>query len=250
MFYKTISTKENTPYKVTCMVKTEGVEPQESNNAIGAQIATNNSTERSVAISGTTDWQKIEFIFNSKNRKEVNVGFRLGGNAGFCKGKAWFSDFTIEEGVPETNSNWKFACFIFTSTDVTINDKKINLSATSKDIEDINNTINRFTKTCRVLSNGKMSAECQTYTKDTPITSLSYDKQFGYYVAPEDVENQIKEEINNNNFDHIFIITKLGDEAHPDDIEVNDWIGLRSHGLLWYRLFKHQASKRTKKLCV
>ena len=51
MFYKTIKTKENTPYKVTCMVKTENVEPQEENKAIGAQIATNNTTERSVAIS-------------------------------------------------------------------------------------------------------------------------------------------------------------------------------------------------------
>ena len=226
MFYKNIQVKQNTPYKVTCMVKTENIELEEANNAIGAQIAINGTTERSVAISGTSDWQKIEFIFNSKNRNEIKVGFRLGGNAGFCKGKAWFSDFTLEEGKQENSNEWNFACFIFKSTDVNIKGNEIKLEATNQDIEDITDTINRFTRTCKTLSNNKMTANCKIYSIDTPITSLSYDKEFGYYVAPEDVENQIKDVIDQNNFDHIFIITKLGDEEHQDDIEINDWIGL------------------------
>ena len=228
MFYKTIKVQKNTPYKITCMVKTENVEQEENNSAIGAQIATNNTTERSVAISGTTDWQKIEFIFNSKDREEVNVGFRLGGNEGFCKGKAWFSDFTLEEGMADNNNQWKFACFICKTTDVNINGKEINVSATNEDIVDIKDTIERFSKTCRVISNSKMSAACDIYTSDIPITSLSYDDKFGYFVAPEDVENQIKDTINANDYDHIFIITKLGNEQHENDIEVNDWIGLGS----------------------
>ena len=226
MFYKTISVKENTPYKVTCMVKTENVEPQEANNAIGAQIATDSTTERSVAISGTTDWQKIEFIFNSKNRTEINIGFRLGGNAGFCKGKAWFSDFTLEEGITENNNEWKFACFIFKTTDVDINGKQIKVDATNEDIKNITNTIERFSDTCKNLSNSKMQAESDIYLVDTPVKSLSYDNQFGYYIAPEDIEDQIKDVINKNNYDHIFIITKLGDEEHEEDIEIKDWIGL------------------------
>ena len=51
MFYKNIQVEKNTPYKVSCMVKTEGIEKQEPNNAIGAQIAINASTERSTALS-------------------------------------------------------------------------------------------------------------------------------------------------------------------------------------------------------
>ncbi len=228
MFYETIKTKENTPYRVTCMVKTENIEKQEENKAIGAQIATDSSTERSVAISGTSDWQKIEFIFNSKNRTEINIGFRLGGNAGLCKGKAWFSDFTIEEGTAENNNEWKFACFIFKTTDVNINGKEIKISAAEQDIENITDTIERFSKTCKSLSNSKMQAECDIYTVDTPITSLSYDEKFGYYVSAEDIEDQIKNKISENDYDHIFIVAKLGDEKHKDDIEINDWIGLGS----------------------
>lgn len=226
MFSKKIKVTPNTPYKITCMVKTENVETEENKKGAGAQIATSDTTERSVAISGTKDWQKIEFIFNSKNREEVDVGFRLGGNTGRCKGTAWFSDFTIEEGVAENTNEWNFVCFIFTSTDVNINGKEIKINTTKENINDITNTLSNFKNTCEIISNGKMVAKCDAFTVETPITSLSYDKEFGYYVAPEDIEEQIKQKIKGSNYDHIFAVVKLGDEEHQNDIEINDWIGL------------------------
>ena len=132
MFYKEIEVIPNTPYKVTCMVKTNDVRSKEEISGVGAQIAIEGTTERSVAISGTQEWQKIELIFNSKDREEVNIGFRLGGYLGDVKGEAWFSDFTIEEGMPEQNNDWKFACFIFRTTDVVINQKQVKLEVTRK----------------------------------------------------------------------------------------------------------------------
>ena len=54
-----------------------------------------------------------------------------------------------------------------------------------------------------------MSAKCNIYKSNNPITKLSYDEEFGYYVAPEDVEEQIKEVVKDNDFDHIFIVLKL-----------------------------------------
>ena len=47
------------------------------------------------------------------------------------------------------------------------------------------------------------------YEIETPITSLSYDNEFGYYVAPEDIEAQIKDTISQNDYDHIFIVMRL-----------------------------------------
>lgn len=237
MFYKSIKVRKNTPYKVTCMVKTKDVQSEGENFGIGAQISIEDTTERSMAINGTTDWQRIELIFNSKNREEINVGFRLGGYLGNCRGTAWFSDFTIEEGINDDNNNWRYACFIFESTDVDINGKNIKLSVTSNDIYDINNTIKRFESSCNVLSNRKMSAQCDTYIVKEPLTKLTYDKEYGYYVSPENVENQIKDIINTNNYDHIFVVVRLGDNKHLNDIEINDWIGLRFNGLLWNRIF-------------
>ena len=75
MFYKKIQVNKDTPYKVTCMVKTNNVKPQEEKSGVGAHISIEGTTERSIAISGTQDWQKIELIFNSKNREELNLGF-------------------------------------------------------------------------------------------------------------------------------------------------------------------------------
>lgn len=209
MFYEKVKVNKNQPYKVTCMVKTENVEAKDGNSGVGAQISIEGSTERSVAIQGTSDWQKIELLFNSKDREEVNIGFRLGGNLGEAKGKVWFSDFTLEEGILENNSDWDFACFIFKTTDVNINNNQINLEVTDSDIRDIKNTISRFETSCYTLSEGKMTANCDIYELDTPLSSLSYDDEFGYYVAPEDVENQIKDIISNNNYDHIFVVVRL-----------------------------------------
>lgn len=209
MFYETVKVEKNQPYKVTCMVKTEDVEAEEGISGVGAHISIEGSTERSIAIQGTTDWQKIELIFNSKDREEINIGFRLGGNLGEAKGKAWFSEFTLEEGIPENNSNWEFACFIFKTTSVNIDNKQINLLVTENDVRDIQDTISRFENSCYTMSQGKMRAKCDIYEVNTPLSKLSYDEEFGYYVAPEDVEEQIKSTIETNNYDHIFVVVRL-----------------------------------------
>lgn len=209
MFYETIEVEKNQPYKVTCMVKTENVVSEEEQSSIGAQISIEGSTERSIAIQGTTEWQKIEFIFNSEDRDTVNLGFRLGGNAGQAKGTAWFSDFTLEEGIAENDNNWKFACFILESTDVNLNGKNINLKVKDADIKDIETTISRFSNVCDTMSKGKMKAKCDVYKITEPLTQLSYDDEFGYYVAPENVETQIKNVVANGEYDHIFVVMKL-----------------------------------------
>ena len=228
MFYQAVSVEKNTPYKVTCMVKTEDVVSENNNNGVGAQIAIEGTTERSVAISGTKDWQKIELIFNSKNRESVNIGFRLGGYLGDAKGKAWFSDFTMELGASNNTNEWNFACFVFQTTDTVVNNKEVKIDVTSTDMKDITNMINRFQSTCSTLSYGKMKAKCDVINISKPINSLSYDDEFGYYVAPEDIEEQIRPTIQNGDYDHIFAIFRLGDDEHQKDIEIKDWIGLGS----------------------
>ena len=235
--YKKVKVEKNTPYKVTCMVKTENVIPENEISGVGAQISIIGTKEKSIAITGTQEWQKIEMIFNSKDREEVDIGFRLGGYLGECTGTAWFSDFTFEEGTLSQNNNWRFACFIFENTDVTINGKNIKLSMTDTDIFDIRDTMKRFRTTIREISNSKIIADYDTYIVREPINKLSYDQEFGYYVAAEDIENSIKDIVKENEYDHIFVVIRLGDEEHKEDIQINDWIGLRFNGLLWYRIF-------------
>ena len=226
MFSKEIKLEKNTPYRVTCMVKTNNVESEIEDSKIGAQISITNTTERSVSVKGTNEWQQIELIFNSKNRDKVDIAFRLGGINGQAKGEAWFSDFSIEVGTVENDNNWKFACFIFENTNVEINGNKVDISVTDQDIMEIKDTIKRFENSSNILSKRKMKADCDIYEINKPISKLSYDEEFGYYVAPEDIGEQIKDTIDSNNYDHIFVIVKLGNEQHQNDIEIKDWIGL------------------------
>ena len=221
MFSQPVKVQKDTSYKVSCMVKTKDVISKNNLTGSGAHISIDGSTEKSISVSGTSDWQKIEMIFNSRGREEVNIGFRLGGYVDECKGDAWFSDFKLEKGKKEKNSDWKFACFIFDNVDAMVNGEKIQYSLSSQDISDINNTIHRFEESIKSMSNNLMtSAKCDTYRIDTPISELTYDEKYGYFVDSSSVEEQIKEYMNNNNYDYVFIIFKL------DDKQVKDWVGL------------------------
>lgn len=228
MFSKEIEVEKNTPYKVTCMVKTDNVEPEKEKTDAGAQISISDTTEKSISISGTHDWQKLEFVFNSKNRDKVDIAFRLGGVDGNARGKVWFSDFSIEKGNKEENNDWNYACFIFKNTSVNIDGKQININVTDEDIRNIKDTIKRFEKSCNTLSKGKMKANCDIHIVYEPVSTLSYDEEFGYYLEPKDIEPHIKDIINQNNYDHIFAIVRLGNDKYMNEIEVKDWIGLGS----------------------
>ncbi len=230
MFFKSISVTPNTPYKVTCMVKTENVKTLKEVSSAGAHISIADTVEKSESVTGTTDWQKLEFIFNSKNRTSVNLGFRLGGYDDNCTGTAWFSDFSIEEGSETLDNNWNFACFIIKNTDVEVekNGQKnhIRLNMSNEDITDMKQNMSRFKTACEQLSNNKMKVSYDVITIDEPITSLSYDTENGYFVAPENVKKVMKPYLTQKDYDHIYICVRLGDNEHQKDIPVYDWIGL------------------------
>lgn len=231
MFYKKIKVNPNTPYKVTCMVKTENVVNKENKASGGAQIAINDTTECSRSLSGTNDWTKLTFMFNSNNRSEIEIGFRLGGYEEYSKGIAWFSDFKIEEGKLDTDNNWKMACFIIENIDLNVNNKNIRLSMTNDDIYTIESNMNRLQSSLRELSANKMDMTYEIIRIEEPLTTISYDPENEYYVDPDDAKPLIDKYITQNEYDYIYVAVRLGDLNQSSDVLVHDWIGLRSNGI-------------------
>lgn len=232
MFFKTINVVPNTSYKVSCMVKTKEVINKEENKDAGAHICINETVEKSDNIIGTTDWTKIEFIFNSKNRKTVDIGFRLGGNYNDSKGTAWFSDMTIETASADTSNKWNFLCLLFDETKVSIENQgktqNFDLNLTQSDIYDMKLCINRFKSSMEIMSQGKMKVNYDIVEIDKPITTMSYDEENGYYVSPYDIKDVLDKYIKEGKYDHIFIAFRTGDINSKEEIPVNDWIGLGS----------------------
>ena len=228
-FYKKIRVKRNTPYKITCMIKTDNVEIlDESYKNSGAKISILDSVEQSDCLVGTNDWQEVTLIFNSKQNDELSVGFMLGGDSeiGNVKGTAWFSDLQLEEGDLDEDCNWNFGCFIFKNTDVTIFNNRYKYSMSDDEVIHIRDCIQRFQSTITNISNNEMSASCRIIDIETPISRVSYDSEEGYYVDPLDVCEILDEYVENNNFDHIFVCLKLNDEYTC--VPVHNWIGLGS----------------------
>lgn len=232
MFFKTIPVVPNTSYKVSCMVKTQEVINKEENKDAGAHICINETAQKSDNVTGTSDWTKIEFIFNSKNREEVQIGFRLGGNYSNSKGTAWFSDITIQTGISNETNNWNFLCLLFDETKVDLNingtNKSFDLNLTTSDIYDMKLCIDRFKSSMQEMSKGKMKIKHDVVEVQKPITSMSYDDTNGYYVAPYDIKDVLDEYIKEGKYDHIFIAFRTGDINSKNEIPVNDWIGLGS----------------------
>lgn len=243
MFYKEITVKPNTSYKLSCMVKTENVESENASSNGGAQISILNTTEASEIITGTNEWQKLEFIFDSKNRDKLEIGFRLGGNAENAKGTVWFSDFKLEEGLKDNSSNWNVACFIIKNIDVQIDNQNLKLSMSVSDTETIKSNMERFKNSARDLSSGRMTVDYDIYEIDTPVTRVTYSNEFGYYLDPLDVKDLLKEYLDIEEYDYIFVAVRMGDMDKNIEIPVYDWIGLRRNGLIWNRIFKYKASK-------
>jgi len=247
IFYKTINVKKNTPYKLTCMVKTKDVENVSKKNNGGAHISIVNSVEASKYISGTEDWQKLEFIFDSKNRDTIEIGFRLGGNETNSKGTAWFSDFKLEEGIKTNSNNWNVACFIMKNIDTQLSDgQKLKLSMELKDVESVKSNMQRFAVACKDLSEGQMTAQYDVYEIEEPIKTITYSEEYGYYVDSADVEDIITPYLNKKEYDYIFVAVRLGDLDKNIEIPIYDWIGLRRNGFTWYRLFEYKVTKWSK----
>lgn len=228
-FYKKIKVKRNTPYRITCMIKTENVNvlDRACKNS-GAKISLLDLDEQSKCLTGTNDWTKVTLIFNSKQNDEISVGFMLGSESeyGNVSGTAWFSDLQLEEGKIDEDTNWNVVCFMLKNLDITILNRRYKYSMSETDVKQLSECVSRFKKSCEDLSNGSMTITYNIIEIETPLNSLSYDEEKGYYINPADVEKLIDTYIQKENYDHIFICSRLNDEKSA--IKCNNWIGLGS----------------------
>ena len=78
-----------------------------------------------------------------------------------------------------------------------------------------------------------MTVTYKVVVVDEPITSISYTDEYGYYVAATDVKDILERYISNGSeeYDHIFVAYKLGEDLHEERIRTGDWIGLRRNDL-------------------
>lgn len=236
-FYKEIEVEPHTPYKLTCMVKTENVVPSDVNTDGGACISIIEAPEISRSITGTNDWQLLELMFNSNSWTTIKLGCRLGGNSGTAQGTAWFSDFKLEKGLSLSDTNWNVACFVFENTDVEINGENMTFSMSSSEIEAVKNDMKNFQISCRRMSEKKMSISYEIYNIEEPLTTISYSDEHGYYFDPYDVNRMIEDTILEKNYDYIFTVMKMGN--NEKEIPVKNWVGLRKHGFIWNWIFKY-----------
>ena len=236
LFYKNVKVEKNTPYKVTCFVKTENVEymlndeykDMDIDFLGGANICIYGFDERSKVLTGTNDWQKLEFIFNSKDRDNVDIAFRLGTDMADAKGTVWFSDIKLEKGEVENTKIWNFGMFVFKNLDVVIDGKEYKEEMTEDDLELIRQDIDNFRSSIKSMSANKIDPKIDIIYVEEPITEVSLDKTNGYYIDMYDVYDLIFAHIDEYKFDHAYFIFKSDDLNKENENKTSevDWVGL------------------------
>jgi len=226
-FYKEIEVQPNTPYKITCMVKTENVECKDPNKVGGVTIGVLDTTQYSYPLQGTQDWQPLEFIFNSFDKTSLKVSFRLGGNENECKGSVWFSDLKLEKGIPNKDAEWNIACVIVNELDVDINGTRYNLFVNNEDVENVKLNLERFKNDCYEFSNKIMNVNYDIYQLEVPIKTISYSDEHGYYISYNDIEKYLYNQIKGKKYDHLFVVCRMENDDETLEIPIKDnWIGL------------------------
>lgn len=226
-FYKEIEVEPNTPYRLSCMVKTDNVQCEIEGEEGGATIGLLDTTEYSESITGTNDWQYVEYMFNSKNRDKVKISFRLGGNQNNCTGTAWFSDLKLEKGIKSTDTEWNVGCFIIKELDVNIDGKQYNIKINLDDIDNARLNMERAKNDLYEYTGDKMVMNYEIQEVNTPITSVSYSEEHGYYLSYKDVKDAIYDIAKEKQYDHIYVVCRMENPDGTSSIPIYDnWIGL------------------------
>lgn len=78
-----------------------------------------------------------------------------------------------------------------------------------------------------------MTVTYKTFIVDEPINKISYSNDYGHYVDAINIKNILNKYVDNANeeYDHIFVAYKLGEDLHEEHIKTGDWIGLRRNDL-------------------
>lgn len=156
LIYKNVELEQDTVYRVTAMVKFENVENEKSDSEAGVNIGIMDTTEKSDSLVGSGDWEKLTFEFDSKNRTNVDIAFRLGAYDDNSKGVAWFSDFTLEKGKKDTSNNWNFICLIMRNLEVELENNGIKtrtkMELQPSEIKLIQDNMKRFQTSMKEMS--------------------------------------------------------------------------------------------------
>jgi dolichyl-phosphate-mannose-protein mannosyltransferase len=92
-FIQAIKVRPDTIYRFSAWMATKNV----SEGSAGANLSIIDSMLRSQSVTGTKDWQRIEFVFRTyTGQKEVKLALRLGHFGQNASGTAYFDDLKLE----------------------------------------------------------------------------------------------------------------------------------------------------------
>ena len=97
------------------------------------------------------------------------------------------------------------------------------------DIENVKLNMERYKETCYNFSNKRLNINYDIINIETPITTISYSDEYGYYLSYRDIKKLVYKTTKEREYDHIFVICRMESDDGNISIPINNnWIGLGS----------------------
>ena len=85
----------------------------------------------------------------------------------------------------------------------------------------------RYKNVATEMSENQMSVTYKIHEIEEPLTTISYEEEHGYYIDPYDTKDLIYDIVQENEYDHIFIVARMEDESGTYSIPIKgNWVGL------------------------
>ena len=85
----------------------------------------------------------------------------------------------------------------------------------------------RYKNAATTMSKNQMSVKYDIHEINEPVTTISYEDEHGYYIAPTDTEDLIYDIAKEKEYDHIFVVARMEDESGTYSIPIKgNWVGL------------------------
>ena len=97
-----VAVKPGTRYRLTGWIKTDKIKPGPANpkSTSGASLGVRATFLISESLNKTHEWKRVTLDVGSLDKKEIDIGPRLGTFGGTVIGTAWFADLSLKELGP------------------------------------------------------------------------------------------------------------------------------------------------------
>ena len=172
------------------------------------------------------NFYKISYYFESSYENKILVEYYMGNyehSKTYCRGRITFDQITLTPIDPQPQP-WNILWAIIDSTNIQYKNYNLHFTMNRQQIDDFKNVAPIFENTMNLFTNNALSMNIDVIHINDTIRTLRTSESIGYELSCEEIFGILKSaKPNIEEYDHFFVMVKLGDSTNY--VSSMDWAG-------------------------